>query len=86
MTSRILEVKVLDLTHVVAGPWCTQLLADMGATLYKVEKPGEGDDQPQRAVDQVAADGDQQAGPDGDCSEQHEQRLDECHDSAPAAL
>jgi crotonobetainyl-CoA:carnitine CoA-transferase CaiB-like acyl-CoA transferase len=44
MTSALKNIKVVDLSRILAGPWASQMLADMGAEVIKVERPIKGDD------------------------------------------
>lgn len=62
MSGPLSEVKVLDLSRIMAGPWAGQLLADLGADVIKVERPGVGDDTRSWGPPYLNADSNGQAG------------------------
>src|SRR5579863_1462372 len=54
MDAALADVVVVDLSRVFAGPYCTMMLGDLGATVIKVEQPGKGDDTRQYGPPYVA--------------------------------
>lgn len=65
MQKPLSHIRVLDLSRILAGPWATQNLADLGAEVIKVEKPGVGDDTRQMGPPFLK---DKQTGEDGDAA------------------
>jgi crotonobetainyl-CoA:carnitine CoA-transferase CaiB-like acyl-CoA transferase len=68
MPAPLSQIRVLELSRILAGPWAGQTLADLGASVIKVEKPGIGDDTRSWGPPFVKRSGDDADGPAGDAA------------------